>query len=138
MAIKENMKFLFKGVKIDERTEGYVRKRLNGLDRYIENILKAEVEIDKDKKGKFRVEVMLFTPRDMFRADNTTDSIEGSVDMVVDELQNDDGLAARGSAKNARFTALHQRKEQIDHLDAGVHDLDLGPAPVGPHRIRGL
>jgi ribosome-associated translation inhibitor RaiA len=31
---------------------------------------------------------MLFTPRDMFRADNTTDSIEGSVDMVVDELQN--------------------------------------------------
>ena len=88
MAIKENMKFLFKGVKIDERTEGYVRKRLNGLDRYIENILKAEVEIDKDKKGKFRVEVMLFTPRDMFRADNTTDSIEGSVDMVVDELQN--------------------------------------------------
>ncbi len=24
----------------------------------------------------------------MFRADNTTDSIEGSVDMVVDELQN--------------------------------------------------
>jgi ribosome-associated translation inhibitor RaiA len=30
---------------------------------------------------------MLHTPRNMFRADNTTNSIEASIDMVVDELQ---------------------------------------------------
>jgi len=87
MAIIKNIKFLFKGVTIDRRTREYIEKRLSVLDKFIENILKAEVEIDLDKKGKFRVEVMIHTPRKMFRADNTTNSIEASTDMVVDELQ---------------------------------------------------
>lgn len=87
MITEKSVKFLFKGVEIDERTREYVEKRLNTLDKFIEDILKVEVEIDLDKKGKFRVEVMIHTPRNMFRADNTTDSIEASTDMVVDELQ---------------------------------------------------
>lgn len=87
MITEKNIKFLFKGVEIDGRTKEYVEKRLGTLDKFIENILKVEVEIDLDKKGKFRVEVMIHTPRNMFRADNTTDSIEASTDMVVDELQ---------------------------------------------------
>ena len=88
MITEKSVKFLFKGVQIDEQTREYVEKRLSTLDKFIENILKAEVEIDLDKKGKFRVEVMIHTPRNMFRADNTTDSVEASTDMVVDELQN--------------------------------------------------
>ena len=69
------------------KTRDYVEKRLGTMDKFVDDILKSEVEIDLDKKGKFRVEVMLHTPRNMFRADNTTDSIEASIDMVVDELQ---------------------------------------------------
>jgi ribosomal subunit interface protein len=88
MGTKENVKFFFKGLEIDERTREYIEKRLSTLDKFIENVIKAEVEIDLDKKGKFRVEVMIDTPRNMFRADNTTDSVEASTDMVVDELQN--------------------------------------------------
>ena len=57
------------------------------MDKFVDNILKSEVEVDLDKKGKYRVEVMLHTPRNMFRADNTTESIEASIDLVVDELQ---------------------------------------------------
>lgn len=87
MVAKEKMKFLFKGVVIDERTREYIEKRLSTLDKFVENILNVEVEVDLDKKGKFRVEVMIHTPRNMFRADNTTDSVEASTDMVVDELQ---------------------------------------------------
>ncbi|HEX8974496.1 MAG TPA: ribosome-associated translation inhibitor RaiA [Patescibacteria group bacterium] len=87
MATTENMKFVFKGVEVDGRTRDYIEKRLSGLDKFIDNILQADVEIDLDKKGKFRVEVMLHTPRNKFRADEITDSIEASVDMVVDELQ---------------------------------------------------
>jgi len=87
MSAMENVKFFFKGVEIDKRTRDYIEKRLGTLDKFVENILKVEVEIDLDKKGKFRVEVMAHTPRNMFRADNTTDSIEASTDMVVDELQ---------------------------------------------------
>lgn len=88
MIMEKSVQFLFKGVQIDERTREYVEKRLSTLDKFIENILKVEIEIDLDKKGKFRVEVMIHTPRNMSRADNTTSSIEASTDMVVDELQN--------------------------------------------------
>lgn len=87
MSTTENMRFFFKGVDVDEKTRDYIEKRISTLDKFIDNIIKSEVEIDLDKKGKFRVEVMAHTPRNMFRADNTTDSIEASVDMVVDELQ---------------------------------------------------
>ncbi|NTW27320.1 MAG: ribosome-associated translation inhibitor RaiA [Candidatus Moranbacteria bacterium] len=87
MSTVENMRFFFKGLEVDAITRGYVEKRLSTLDKFADDILKSEVEIDLDKKGKFRVEVMLHTPRNMFRADNTTDSIEASIDMVVDELQ---------------------------------------------------
>lgn len=83
----DNMRYLYRGVEVDERTKGYVEKRLMVLDKFAENILQVEVEIDMDKKGKFRVEVMVKTPRDLFRAENTTESIEASVDMAVDELQ---------------------------------------------------
>ena len=88
MTATENIKYLFKGIAIDERTQDYIEKRLSTLDKFIDNVLKAEIEIDLDKKGKFRVEVMINTPRNMFRADNTTDSVEASIDLVVDELQN--------------------------------------------------
>ncbi len=82
----DNVRYLYKGVEVDERTREYIEKRISGLDKVVENILQTEVEIEIDKKGKFRVEVMVKTPHDLFRADNTTDSIEASVDMTADEL----------------------------------------------------
>ncbi len=87
MSTTENMRFFFKGLEVDASQRAYVEKRLSTLDKFVSDIIKSEVEIDLDKKGKFRVEVMLYTPRNMFRADNVTESIEGSIDLVVDELQ---------------------------------------------------
>jgi len=87
MAVTENVRFLFKGVNVDDRTRDYIEKRLSALDKVTDKILQTEVEIDLDKKGKFRVEVMVHTPRNKFRADNTTESIEGSTDLVAQELQ---------------------------------------------------
>jgi ribosomal subunit interface protein len=81
------MRFLFKGVDVDLKTREYIEKRLETLDKFIENITLVEVEIDLDKKGKFRVEIMVHTPRNMFRAENTTESIEASTDLNMDELQ---------------------------------------------------
>lgn len=83
-----NMRLFFKGVKIDERTEEYIRKRLITLERILDKILRVEVEIDLDKKGKFRVEVMVKTPYNLYRSEETTQSIEGSVDIVEEELKN--------------------------------------------------
>lgn len=87
IASVNNVRFMYKNVKIDDNTKEYILKRLEAVDKVIDNILHKEVEIDMDKKGKFRVEVMVKTPYDLFRAEETTESIEGSIDLVVDELK---------------------------------------------------
>lgn len=83
-----NTRLFFKGLKIDKRTEDYIYKRLRSIERILSNILHMEIEIDLDKKGKFRVEVMVKTPYKLYRAEDTTMSIEGSVDSVEDDLKN--------------------------------------------------
>lgn len=87
MTTKNNVRFLFKGVKIDDRTNSYIKKRLDSVDKLLKNILIKEIEIDLDKKGKFRVEVMIKTPYKLYRSEETTESIEGSIDIVSDELK---------------------------------------------------
>lgn len=87
VASANNVRFMYKNVKIDDKTRDYILKRLESVDKIIEIILQKEIEIDLDKKGKFRVEVMIKTPYDLFRAEETTESIEGSIDLVVDELK---------------------------------------------------
>ena len=88
-----NIRFLFKEVKIDARTEEYIREKVERLEKFFKSLHKdaeisAEVEIDLDKKGKFRVEIMLHTPYMDYRGEDTTDSIEGSTDSVYEELEN--------------------------------------------------
>lgn len=85
--ISMNMRFLFKGVDIDQRTREYILKRLERIEKLVDPVSEFEVEIDKDKKGKFRVEVMIKTPHTLYRAAETTVSIEGSTDIVIDELE---------------------------------------------------
>ena len=84
----ENIRFLFNGVKIDNRTGEYIQKRLETIGKLLDNILRIEVEIDLDKKGKFRAEVMVKTPYKLYRSEETTESIEGSIDIVMEELKN--------------------------------------------------
>jgi len=88
-----NIRFFFKEVKIDERTKNYIRKKIERLGKFFKSfqkdaVISAEVEIDLDKKGKFRVEVMLETPYRKYRGEDTTESIEGSIDNVYEEIEN--------------------------------------------------
>jgi len=88
-----NIRFLFKEVKIDERTKDYINEKVEKLGKFFRSFKKdaevsAEIEIDLDKKGKFRVEAMLHTPYKDYRGEDTTESIEGSVDSVYEELEN--------------------------------------------------
>lgn len=84
----ENVRFLFKGVEVEKKTRDYIEKHLSSLDnKFMEDVTLTEVEIGIDKKGKFRAEIMIKTPRNLFRAENTTESIEASVDLGIKELQ---------------------------------------------------
>lgn len=83
-----NMRLFFKGVKIDELTEDYIRKRLLTIQKFLPKILRVEVEIDIDKKKNlFRTEVMIKTPYKLYRAEDTTKSIEGSIDSVAEDIK---------------------------------------------------
>lgn len=82
-----NTRFLFKGVDIDDRTREYIAKRLERIEKLVDPVSEFEVEVEQNKQGKFRVEIMVKTPRDLFRAEETTLSIEGSTDIVIDELE---------------------------------------------------
>lgn len=81
------IKFLYQGITIDDRTREYIEKRLSQTDKMLENIIKTEIEVSIDKKGKFTVEVTITTDRDSFRARETSESIEGSIDILLDELK---------------------------------------------------
>ena len=45
---------------------------------------------------------------------------------VVDELEHGHGLADAGAAEEADLAALGERADQVDHLDAGLEQLDRG------------
>jgi ribosomal subunit interface protein len=78
---------VFNGVTLNERTEDYIRKRIEKIEKYLKNALEYESEVSQDKKGKFRVELMVKTPYNLFRAEETADTIEAAVDVAVDQLQ---------------------------------------------------
>ncbi len=82
-----NMRFLFKGVEIDDRTREYVSKRLMRVEKLVDPVSEFSIEIDQNKQGKFRVEIMVKTPHNLYRAEETTESIEGSTDIAIDELE---------------------------------------------------
>ena len=88
-----NIRFLFKEVRIDERTRSYVTEKVEKLAKFFKSfrrdaVISAEVEIDLVKYGKFRVEVMFHTPYKKYRGEDTTESIEGSIDSVYEEIEN--------------------------------------------------
>lgn len=85
-----NLRMMYKGIKIDTRTQEYIKKRIGKMAKFINNEKESifEVEICMDKKGKFRIEVMISTPYKLYRTEEISESIEGSIDMVADELKN--------------------------------------------------
>ena len=82
-----NVRLLCKDLDLDDRTEDYIYKRISKLERFNGKILEYEVEIDMDKKGKFTVELMVKTPYKLYRVEERSESIEGSIDIAVDDIK---------------------------------------------------
>lgn len=85
-----NMRVCCKQMKIDGRTEEYIKKRVEKLGRFMKKIteLLYEVEVYMDKKGKFILELMVKTPYKLYRAEEISESIEGSADLAVEKIKN--------------------------------------------------
>ena len=88
MTIEKSLRMFFQGVRMDEKEEAYVIKKLQSIEKLLKKLSRIEVEISYDKKkNKFRVEVMIKTPYNLYRAEDATDSIEGSIDLVEEALK---------------------------------------------------
>jgi ribosomal subunit interface protein len=72
---------------IDDKTRTYIVKRLSRVEKLVDSASKVEVEVGKNKKGKYRVEVMIRAPRHLYRAEETSESVEASMDLVMDKLE---------------------------------------------------
>ena len=106
------MRFLQKGVEIDERTTEYIEKRLGRIEKLVDPATEIEVEVSRDKKGMFRVEVMVKTPHNLYRAEETTMSIEGSIDVTIDKLEAE--LAKnRGKARDLKRRGARSIKKSL-------------------------
>lgn len=88
MTTEKSLRLFFKGVKIDDRTEDYITKKIKAIEKLLDGVMRVEIEINLDKKkNKFRVEVMIKTPYKLYRAEEATESIEGSIDVVENEIK---------------------------------------------------
>jgi len=91
-------KFVAKDTEITEDEREYVLKRLGEIEGVFDPDSLFEVEIGKDKRNFFRVEVNVSAPGSaLVRGEETSESIEGSIDMVIDKLR---GQAVRGKDKS--------------------------------------
>ncbi len=82
-----NIRYFYKNAHVDDETKSYIEKRLGKLEKFLSKILRVEVEIEKDKKNFFRVEIMIKTPHHLFRAEEISKDIKTSADIAVDELK---------------------------------------------------
>jgi len=80
-------KFLAKDCRIREGEREYILKRLSEIEDLFDEHSLFEVEVAMDKKGFFRVEVNVSDARDLTRAEETTKSVEASIDLVIDKLR---------------------------------------------------
>lgn len=82
-------RFLLQTSDADDKSRGYILKKIAKLEKLADTASKIEIEVDKNKQGKYRVEVMIRAPRHLYRAEETSESIEGSIDSVVEKLHNE-------------------------------------------------
>jgi ribosomal subunit interface protein len=84
-------KFLFNNVNVSARTRVYIEKRLVSIQKLLKTKEMqggtAEVEIDKDKRSFYRVELMVRIPGISYRSEEMSETIEGGIDKVEEEIK---------------------------------------------------
>jgi len=84
------IRYLSNNIKLDEHEKKYLAEKIKKTEKllsiYKENELSGEIEVNLDKRGFFRVEIMIKTPHNLFRVDKTGDALMSVADMVEEAL----------------------------------------------------
>jgi putative sigma-54 modulation protein len=105
------MKIAIKGTNLDltDALKDYVDEKVGGLERFVESILEARVELERlphHQKGPvFRCEVNLEVPqKHVLRAESTQEDLYAAIDTVIPKLKEQiETYKSKGERKDRRM-----------------------------------
>ena len=95
-----------------------------GAGRLVHLAVDEGAALDDPRLLHFEVEVVALAGPLTHAAEDRLAAV--TLGHVVDQLHDDDGLPYSGAPEQADFSALYERRDQVDDLDAGLEDLGLG------------
>jgi len=110
-----NTRFLFKGVEVNALARDYILKRLERVEKLVDPVSKFEIEIGINEQRRFRVEIMVSTPYHLYRAEEATETAEGSTDIVVDKLESQI-VHDKEKRKNLKRDGAREIKERLREI----------------------
>ncbi len=103
-----------KNIEITDSLRGYAEEKIGKLGRYLDKILKTEIELSVEKNPKINnpqvVEVTIFTNGPVIRAKESSTDMYQSIDLVYEKLERQ---VKRLNAK--RIDRSHNSKHNHNH-----------------------
>ena len=86
-----NTRYLLNGLKLSPKEEEYLNKKVVKIEKFFKdckdpNALRLEIDIKQDKKTFWTVEVMIKTPKDLFRVVKTGKTFMIATDETMNAL----------------------------------------------------
>jgi ribosomal subunit interface protein len=82
-----NAQFNLNNAELDDATRAYIVRKVESIERLLDDVQRVEIEVSEEKYDKYRVEVSLFTPQHTYRSEETAVSFQAAADIVEDELK---------------------------------------------------
>ena len=80
------MTFTTKNIPLTEKMQAYAEKKLGKLDKFVAEDTQVNVVMRREKGGRDIVEATIYLPGVVLRAEETTDDLFKSIDLVSDKL----------------------------------------------------
>ena len=81
------VKFYLNGLRVKDKIKSYIQERASKLQKYFKDqTVSVEIEIEKDKRGIYRVEIQLKVPGSRYIGDDKAKTIKIAFDSARDGL----------------------------------------------------
>ena len=86
-----NTRYLLNGLKLSEKEEAYLEKKTSKVDKFFKECknpdeLRLEIDVKQGKKTFWTIELMLKTPKQLFRAEKIGKTLAIATDEAIDAL----------------------------------------------------
>jgi len=86
-----NTKYLLNGLKLSEKEERHLEAKTSKIEKFFKECknpdeLRLEIDVKQDKKAFWTLELMVKTPKQLFRVTKTEKTFMTTVDIAMDTL----------------------------------------------------